>query len=179
MAAGSGWLDEDAYRELYEANASDILNYLLRLSAGNRPLAEDVLQETFLRAWTKAPEVNRGQDSLRPWLFTVARRILVDQYRRRAARPQEVQGAILDSQQVVDDDIDGLLRKVVVADALASLSPLHRDVLREVYFRGSQIPEASKALGVPPGTIKSRTYYALRALRLALAERGLTDGLGT
>ena len=60
-------------------------------------------------------------------------------------------------------------RHLVMA-ALRTLSAEHRTVLLECYFRGSSVAEAAAALGVPPGTIKSRTHYALRALRMALAE---------
>ncbi len=62
----------------------------------------------------------------------------------------------------------------LVADALRQLSPQHREVLLECYYRGCSVAQAAQRLGVPPGTVKSRTYYALRALRLALEERGVT-----
>jgi len=60
-----------------------------------------------------------------------------------------------------------------VAEALASLHPDHRQVLAEMYFRGSSVAEAAATLGIPEGTVKSRTFYALKALTLALQERGL------
>jgi RNA polymerase sigma-70 factor (ECF subfamily) len=72
---------------------------------------------------------------------------------------------------VPDDPIDRLLSARVVRDALATLRPEHRAVLLEVYYRGRSAPEAATVLGVPAGTVKSRTYYALRALRLAIAGR--------
>jgi len=58
--------------------------------------------------------------------------------------------------------------KVVVLEALETLSPEHRDVLVELYYRGRSVVEAAAALGVPPGTVKSRSYYALRALRVTM-----------
>ena len=75
----------------------------------------------------------------------------------------------------VDDDVDRALDARQVTDALASLSVDHRQVLIETYYRGRSVAEAATALGVPPGTVKSRTYYALRALRLVLEERGVTE----
>ncbi len=74
----------------------------------------------------------------------------------------------------IDDEVDSLLASVVVTDALDSLSAQHRQVIGEVYSRGSSSTQASIALGIPPGTVKSRSYYALRALRAALEERGVT-----
>jgi RNA polymerase sigma-70 factor (ECF subfamily) len=67
-----------------------------------------------------------------------------------------------------------MLDRIVVVDALAALSPEHRAVIVETYYRGRTVAEAAQVLGIPPGTVKSRCYYALRALKLALAERGVT-----
>ena len=72
------------------------------------------------------------------------------------------------------DEVEHTLDRVVVTDALRSLSPEHRAVLVETYYRGRSVAEAATVLGIPPGTVKSRCYYALRALGLALAERGVT-----
>jgi RNA polymerase sigma-70 factor (ECF subfamily) len=72
------------------------------------------------------------------------------------------------------DEVEQSLDRIVVTDALWSLSPEHRAVLVETYYRGRSVAEAASVLGVPPGTVKSRCYYALRALSLALAERGVT-----
>jgi RNA polymerase sigma-70 factor, ECF subfamily len=145
---------------------------VLTLVAPDRHLAEDVVQETMLRAWRHG-RVLQQQTTLLPWLFTVARRIVIDEHRKRAVRPPEVDGAILN--MVGDGDkVDGMLTRVVLLDALASLSVIHREALHEVYFRHSDSQQAARALGTTPGTVRSRCYYALRALALALAERGKT-----
>jgi RNA polymerase sigma-70 factor (ECF subfamily) len=106
-------------------------------------------------------------------LFTVARRLAVDAHRARDARPREVDDLALVSMSA-GDDIDVALDRLLVADALAALSPQHRAVLVEVFFRDRGVEGAAAVLGVPAGTVKSRTYYALRALKLALSERGVT-----
>ena len=62
----------------------------------------------------------------------------------------------------------------MVAEALRRLSLAHRQVLVECFYRGCSVAEASERLGIPPGTVKSRTHYALRALKLALEEMGVT-----
>ena len=72
------------------------------------------------------------------------------------------------------DQVDGALDRIIVADALNALSQEHRAVIVETYYRGRTVAEAAQVLGIPPGTVKSRCYYGLRALKLALAERGVT-----
>ncbi|WP_433332666.1 sigma-70 family RNA polymerase sigma factor [Spirillospora sp. CA-294931] len=163
--------DEGVLRALYDEHGGPLLGYVLRLTGGDRSQAEDVVQETLLRAW-RHPEALVGRP-VRPWLFTVARNLVVDAHRARRARPPETD---IDEHVVStagSDDIDRALESWTVAEALADLSPSHRAVLVETFYRGRSVAEASKALGVPPGTVKSRTFYALRALKLALEERGL------
>ena len=115
---------------------------------------------------------NRG--SPRAWLRTVARNVAFDDYRARQARPREVGIELADRvPEPGDDAIDRALEAWIIAEALESLTPAHREVLVETFYRGGSVADASAALGVPPGTIKSRTFYALRALRGALVERGV------
>jgi RNA polymerase sigma-70 factor (ECF subfamily) len=172
---GGRTTDESFIRALYEHHARPLLGYALRLTGGDRQRAEDVVQETLLRAWRHPEALERTPDAVRPWLFTVARNIAVDQYRARRARPLEAGPDGLEVIAAVDDDIDRALEAWQVTDALASLTPDHRQVLIETYYRGRSVAEAASALGIPPGTVKSRTYYALRALRLVLEERGVTE----
>jgi len=108
-----------------------------------------------------------------PWLATIARRIVIDGRRHRRARPPEVGDGPLENLPAADG-LERVLRKVVVADALASLSDAHREVLTETVLRDRTVAQAAEVLGVPVGTVKSRVYYALRALRVALEERGVT-----
>jgi RNA polymerase sigma-70 factor (ECF subfamily) len=107
-----------------------------------------------------------------PWLATVARRIVIDDKRRRSVRPTEMGDEMLENAPVADSTED-LLRKVVVTEALRVLSPAHREVLSETILRDRTVNEAAEVLGIPVGTVKSRVYYALRALRVVLAERGV------
>jgi RNA polymerase sigma-70 factor (ECF subfamily) len=164
--------DEGLLRALYDEHGGPLLGYVLRLTGGDRPQAEDVVQETLLRAW-RHPEALAGRP-VRPWLFTVARNLVVDLHRARRSRPPETG---IDEQLLMtaagSDDIDRALESWTVAEALADLSPQHRAVIVETYYRGRSVAEAAKALGIPAGTVKSRSYYALRALKLALEERGL------
>ncbi|HWC36691.1 MAG TPA: sigma-70 family RNA polymerase sigma factor [Mycobacteriales bacterium] len=166
--------DEAALRELYDAHAGALLAYAIRLTGGDRGRAEDVVQETLLRAWRHRAALDENRGPLRPWLFTVAHHVAIDAFRARSARPAEVGDAVLEAIPTADD-IDARLDQLLISDALSALSAEHRSVIIETYYRGRSVAEAAEVLGVPPGTVKSRTFYALRALKLALAERGVSS----
>lgn len=142
---------------------------LLRLSDGDRQRAEDLVQETLVRAW-QHPEALRADDfdSVLPWLLTVGRRLAIDARRARRARPPEVHDAILENTRAVGDHAERAAAALDVREAVKTLTPEHRDVLVLVYFQGASVAEAAETLGIPPGTVKSRAYYALRALRRVL-----------
>jgi RNA polymerase sigma-70 factor (ECF subfamily) len=135
--------DEVLVRALYAEHGGALLRYALHLTGGDRQRAEDLVQETVVRAW-RHPEALADRPA-RPWLFAVARNLAVDSYRARQARPPET------------------------AQAALELLPSDDDA----YYRGCSVAEAAATLGIPPGTVKSRTFYALKALKLALQERGL------
>jgi RNA polymerase sigma-70 factor (ECF subfamily) len=139
--------------------------FLLRLCDGDRQRAEDLVQETYVRAWQHPEALRSEHESVRPWLFTVGRRLAIDARRARLARPAEVGDAVLESARVCGDHAERSAAALDVREAVATLSPEHRAVLHEVYFRGASVAEAARALGIPAGTVKSRAYYALRALR--------------
>ncbi len=173
--SGRGWpgdrvSDESLVRALYAEHAAPLLRYALRLTDGDRQRAEDIVQETLFRAW-RHPEAIADRPA-RPWLFAVARNIAVDAHRARRARPQEVGEGALELVPV-PDEADRVLESWAVADALSALRPEHRRVLLETYYLGRSVAEAAAVLGIPAGTVKSRAFYALRALKLALEERGL------
>jgi RNA polymerase sigma-70 factor (ECF subfamily) len=165
----AGTADEELVRTLFDDHAGPLYGYVLRLT-GDSGRAEDVVQETLLRAW-RNPSALDGRP-VRAWLFTVARNLVVDQHRARRSRPRETTDEAL-AVLPADDQLEKAVESWAVAEALASLRSEHREVLLETYYRGKSVKETSEALGIPQGTVKSRTYYALRALKLALEERGL------
>lgn len=174
--------DEQLLRRLYAEHAGPLLGYVRRLVGGDTARAEDVVQETLLRAWLhpQALDPDRpGGASVRAWLLTVARHLVVDGERARRVRPREVRppdlpGAGLDAAAGFHDSrFEQVLLAHGVAEALAALSPAHREVLEQLYFADRSVADTAHRLGIPPGTVKSRAYYALRALRVACEERGL------
>lgn len=159
-------------RQLHDEHAAALWAFCLHLTGNDRPHAEDVAQETLLRAWRNASVLEESRGSVRSWLFTVARNIVIDEWRSKRARTELVTAEVPEP-ATADDRTDELLQSWVVAEALTRLSAEHRAVLLECYYRGRSVADAATRLGVPEGTVKSRTHYALRALRLALEELGV------
>lgn len=170
--------DDSALRRLYAEHGPALVNYVMRTIRGDRQLAEDVVQETMLRAW-RHPEAQRpGGGWTRPWLFTVAHRIAIDQIRAGNTRPVEFLDEHIDLHARAKDDLDRLMDAREVRSAVGALPERLRTVLIEVYFRERSVAEAAEILQVPPGTVKSRTFYALRALHESLVNRGFLPRRG-
>ena len=142
-------------------------------SLGDRGLAEEAVQEIFLRAWRSADRFDPEIASLRTWLFVIARTTVIDIERDRASRRSVV--AIGEVDEASEEPFARALEAWQVEEALRRISVQHREVLVETYYRGRPYAEVAADLGIPEGTVKSRAYYALRALRLALEEMGWFD----
>jgi RNA polymerase sigma-70 factor (ECF subfamily) len=167
--------DEELLRALHREHGDALFAHALRLASGDRQRAEDLVQETLLRAWKHPEALDPDRGSVRAWLFTTARHLAIDAWRRRTARLGEV---VTDTLPEPPPEVDEAARAVAawtVAEALGRLSAAHREVLVECFYRGRSVAEAAARLGVPPGTVKSRTHYALRSLRLVLEEMGVTQ----
>lgn len=168
-------IDDDAgVRAAYAAHGAELYRFTLRL-LDDRGLAEEVVQETFLRAWRAAEHYDPLIGSLRTWLFAIARNAATDAVRARAVRPGP---PVLGQREeaAAGDHAERMARSWQVEEALGRLRPEHRRVLLDCYFRDRPRAEVAAELGVPEGTVRSRVFYALKALRVALEEGGWSDG---
>jgi len=159
----------DRLTDLHNRYAQILLSYLTGFTGGNRQSAEDLLQETMIRAWRSLESLPADPDHTRRWMFTVARNVAIDAIRRKRTRPREV--------DLFESDVDGpgpdtttdtVLAVETLRSAIGSLNRSQRLVLTELYLRGRSADEAANRLGVPVGTVKSRAHYALRSLRAAV-----------
>jgi RNA polymerase sigma-70 factor (ECF subfamily) len=169
VRGGAGRHEADLLHELHEQHAGALWSYALRLT-GDRGRAQNVVQETLLRAWRDPQLLDPECGSQRSWLCTVARNIVIDEWRTTRPRHEIVTDRL--PEQPIGDASEQAVNRHLVTAALGRLTQEHRDVLRECYFRGSSVAQAAHALGIAPGTVKSRIYYALRALRLVIEELG-------
>lgn len=158
-------------RALHDDHGHALWRYVVRLT-GDDQLAHDVVQETLLRAWKSPRQLLDDSSSPRAWLFTVARNLVIDEQRSARSRREISSGDIPERPTI--DDTDSVLDSWLVTDALAQLSSEHRTVIVYSYYGRRSIADIAAELGVPPGTVKSRLHYGLRALQLALLEKGVT-----
>jgi RNA polymerase sigma-70 factor, ECF subfamily len=148
-----------------------LLGYVAKTHVGSHVAAEDIVQEAFTRAWRYLGEhQDVPPEKLRPWLYTVARRLIIDAHRAKKARPTEVALEETGVGPQTDDVLDALEYAEALRTALRRLSPDHRYVMIELYIRDRPAEEIAARLGVPVGTVRSRSHYAKRALRGYLAD---------
>jgi RNA polymerase sigma-70 factor (ECF subfamily) len=166
MASGALTREQDV-REAYSAHGSELYGFAVR-SLGDAGLAEEAVQETFVRAWRAGERFDPQIGSLRTWLFAILRNVVIDLGRARAARPGVAEGGIEPSVEPLSE----VLLSWQVEEALRRIGEDHRRVIVETFYRGRPYAEIAEELGVPEGTVKSRVYYGLRALRVALEETG-------
>ena len=155
---------------LHDEHAGVLYAFVLRY-VDDRDQARDVVQETLLRAWRHLDQLDQGDP--RSYLFTVARNLVTDQWRTAQRRPRLVHDdAAMDADRA-PDQLDGAIDGWLVTDALERLTPEHRVVIEALYYRGASVAAAAVELGLPEGTVKSRSYYAVRALRSTFEEMGV------
>jgi RNA polymerase sigma-70 factor (ECF subfamily) len=172
--AGTAAGEAALMKALYDEHAAVLWRYALRLTS-DASQAEDVVQETLLRAWQHPEVIGDSERSARAWLFTVARNMIIDD--RRSARHRNVVGSLDEEgapEQSTPDEVNATLDRLLIADALAQLSAEHRDVIERSYYRGWTTAQIATDLQIAEGTVKSRLHYAVRALRLTLQELGVT-----
>jgi RNA polymerase sigma-70 factor (ECF subfamily) len=159
----------DALGELYGRYERRLYGLGLKL-LGDQSLAEELVQETFLRVWRNASRFDPARASVATYIFTIARRIAIDLWRRPSSRPFSPEP---EDEVSPGDPVERVLVGLTVRDALESLSEDHRRVLELSYGRDMNQRAIAERLGVPLGTVKTRTYHGLRALKHALEARDI------
>lgn len=170
QAEGTDLSCDPGLRMAWSAHADELYGYARR-ALGDSGAAEEALQETFLRAWRSADRYDQSRP-LRPWLFAILRNVVLDEARSRGLRPVPQDAGVRDSLGELEDPLDRAMDAWLVEEAMRRIGPEHRAVLVETYYRGRPYAEVAAALGIPEGTARSRAFYGLRALRLALEEMG-------
>ena len=134
--------------------------------------AEEVVSETLVKAWRSHGQFDPARGSERAWVFGILKTTAVDHYRKSSRHLRSV-GRDEVPEQAFELPVDSLADSTLVQDGLRSLSDQHREVLIAAYFGGYSVSEIAARFGIPDGTVKSRMYYGMRALRAALEERGV------
>lgn len=171
-AGGRETMDPGTVEQLHATYGGALYVYAVR-RLGDPQAAEEVVQDTFVRAWRASDRYDPTRGTHAAWLFAIARNLITDQRRRQAARPRAVRSLLEQDAPLTDGEVDRTIETWQIADGLAGLSPEHREAVILVHYRGHTVAEAAKQLGIPVGTVKSRVYYGLRALRLVLEEAGV------
>ena len=158
----------ESMKELWRLNGIALRRFALKLTLGDPHRAEDIIQETMLRAWRHPEIVDGHEDTIMSWLLTVCRRVAIDMWRARTRHSDYVVEEHLADSPSPTDCIDHAVTAMDVRAALAQLKPEHRQVIVESYYLGRTVAEIAAHNGIPEGTVKSRCYYGLRQLERLL-----------
>lgn len=158
-------------RLLHDQHGPDLLRYANRQTSDSQ-MAEDIVQETMAKAWKNLRLLEGDPEAIRPWMFTVARNLIIDDRRRVRHRYERTVSDVHETS--TRDDFATILDRMLIADALATLSAGHSGVVIDAHYLGRSVADIASRHEIPEGTVKSRLHYGLRALRLALQERGVT-----
>ncbi|GAA4596551.1 RNA polymerase sigma-70 factor (ECF subfamily) [Actinoplanes octamycinicus] len=164
--------DEQLMTALYTEHYSVLLNFVSRY-VSDRHKAEDLVQETLLRAWKHIDHLDPEPGRTRSYLLTIARNVVTNAWRAEQRRPRLVSDETAVNSVPSADNVDQMVEGWLVAEALERLSPEHRAVIQAMYYEGQSVADAARRLSVPEGTVKSRAYYAVRALRAVFEEMGM------
>jgi len=167
--------DPAALATLYRRYGGRLFGYLQRY-AGDRMVAEEILQDTLLAVWRSAPRY-AGRSGVRTWLFGIARRQAHNRLRVQEPRALPLDGLAewADPAPGPADWAIANAQGAAVADAFAALAPQHREVLALAFAARVPHGEIAEVLGVPVGTVKSRLHHARVALARSLADRGVVE----
>ncbi len=164
--------DEELMTALYTEHYAVLLGFVLRY-VQDRHKAEDLVQETLLRAWKHIGHLDNESNRIRSYLLTIARNVVTNAWRAEQRRPRLVADEAAVNEASSADNVDELVEGWLVAEAVERLSDEHQAVVRAMYYEGQSVAGTARRLSVPEGTVKSRAYYAVRALRTTFEEMGV------
>jgi RNA polymerase sigma-70 factor, ECF subfamily len=168
---------EEGVMAAYRQHGAEVYRFALR-GLADPGAAQDVTQETFVKAWRSAHRYDPDTASLRVWLFGIARNTMIDHLRADRARPW--QSSLADAPTIeasagsVEDHADTVLDGWLVEEGMRRLAPHHREALVQTHLLGRPYDEVAAELSIPVGTLRSRVFYAMRALRSAMDEMGVS-----
>lgn len=157
-----------ALRKAHDRHAPVNLRYVMSLT-GSWCDAEDITQETFLKAWRQPRLLKSSPERVRAWMLTVAQNLAIDRARSARRRREELHGETPETP--TGDKTEELLNQIMLREAFGSISKQHQEGITKAHFEGKSIAELSMELKIPEGTVKSRLHYGMRALRQILKER--------
>jgi RNA polymerase sigma-70 factor, ECF subfamily len=161
---------EEPVRELYRRYGKRLYRFGMQV-LGNPGLAEEMVQEAFVRLWRTAGRFDARRGSVGAYLTVIARSVAADLRKRPSSRPLlAVEDAALPPAW---DNVDQILDSLIVREALDKLSPAHALVLRLAQEEGLTQSQIAVRLGLPLGTVKTRLFHGMRALRAELGRRGI------
>ncbi|GAB7052451.1 sigma-70 family RNA polymerase sigma factor [Catenuloplanes indicus] len=168
----------DMISRIYLEYRTVLMHDVLSMTKGDWQWAEDVVQETLIRAWQHADTLDPAKGSVRAWLGRVARNVLIDSVRTNRARPSGDSWPVPSGEQrdretwrhesrfrTSGDPADRVATAMLLSTAVGRLRPEYRDVLIQLYYLDRTAAQAADALGIPVGTVKSRAFHGLNALR--------------
>jgi RNA polymerase sigma-70 factor (ECF subfamily) len=154
---------------IYDEHAPALWRYALLLT-GDRVRAANVVQETMLRARRDPDVADSPAPSVRAWLFTVARNMIIDEQRRAGfSNGIEVPESMWPD-RAEPGEVNAAVDRLLLGDALAQLPADHRAVVRRAYYQGCTTAQMAADLDIAEGTVRARLHYALRTLLLQLRE---------
>jgi RNA polymerase sigma-70 factor, ECF subfamily len=165
---------EAALSELYDRYIRTVYGVGIKI-LGDRSLAEEMVQEVFLKVWRSSGTFDPSRASFSTWLYRVTRSVALDLYRKRTSRIRPVPNAdshiaaARDSSAGPEEIVDDSWLSWRMSNALEELGATQREVVELAYFQGLSQREISERTGMPLGTVKSRTASAMKRLRQGLA----------
>lgn len=163
--------DKAAFKVLFQHYAPRVKAYMLKLGTENS-LADELAQETLLMVWRKAEQFDRSKASPSTWIFTIARNLRIDAF-RKLNRPEldpEDPALVPEAEEAADDRVDRIERAAIIREALKDLNDEQAEVIRLSFFEDKSHSVISEELGVPLGTVKSRLRLAFGRIRKTLGD---------